>query len=149
MADTRIHKLAHTIVAYSSAVKANDTVALLGDPTATLLLREIYQEVTLAGGLCVLIPTDGNRALTEGVVFADGVMSDFFIRHANETQMNWMSPLEAWVSNEADVMINIRSTDNTRRGSSIDPKRLAMRAASRAELSKTRFIRSASAEQRW
>ncbi len=149
MTDPRLYKLAHTIVAYSSAVKANDTVALLGDPTATPLLREIYKEVILAGAHCVVISTDGNRALTEGVVFADGVMSDFFMRHASDTQMNWISPLEAWISDEAQVMINVRSTDNTRRSSSIDPKRMAMRSASRAPMSKTRFNRSATGEQRW
>jgi aminopeptidase len=149
MTDPRLHKLAHTIVAYSSAVKANDTVALIGESTATPLLREIYKEVISAGAHCVVIPSDGNRALTDGVLFADGVMADFFIRHATDAQINWISPLESWISNEADVMINVRATDNTRRTNSADPKRIALRAASRSGLSKTRFERTAREEFRW
>ena len=149
MTDPRLHKLAHTIVAYSCAVKANDAVALTGDILSTPLLREIYKEVILAGAHCVVLPSDGNRALTDGIIFADGVMGDWFLRNASDAQINWISPLEQWISDEADVIITVRGTDNTRRTSSIDPKRLALRSASRAKLSHTRFERTARKELRW
>src|SRR6266567_2604577 len=77
------------------------------------------------------------------------IMGDFFLRHASEGQLTWISPLERWLSEEAKVHIQIRSSSNTRRGSSIDPKRLAKRAGSRTGLSKTRFQRSAKDDLRW
>ncbi|MEP7288109.1 MAG: aminopeptidase [Chloroflexota bacterium] len=149
MPDPRIEKLAHTLVTYSVAVKPGEAVALMGDSSSLPLLREIYKQVVLAGGHCVTLLSGGSRPLSDGVVGGDDVMANFFLRHANEDQLNWISPVEQWVVNDCPVTISIRSTDNTRRGSSIDAKRISARAASRAGMSKTRFARSAEGKQRW
>src|SRR5258708_10833499 len=130
MTDPRMHNLARTIVTYSVTVRSGDVVALLCDASGLPLGREIYKEVILAGGHCVTILSDGMRQMIEGVLFADAEMADFYLRHANETQLNWISPLEDWLHNEADVRIIVRCATNTQRGSSQDAKRLAARAQS-------------------
>ncbi len=149
MTDPRLLKLAQTLVNYSVAVKPGDTVALLGDVSGMPLVRETYKEVVRAGGHCVTVLSDGMRSLSDGVIGADAIMGDFFMRNANEQQFQWISPLEHWIAEEAQITISIRSTANTRRSTSIDPKRMSARTATRRGLSKTRFERSASGAQRW
>ncbi len=131
MTDPRMHNLARTIVTYSVAVQPGDVVALLCDASGLPLGREIYKEVILAGGHCVTILSDGMRQMIEGVAFADAEMADFYLRHGNETQLNWISPLEDWLHNEPDVRIIVRSTTNTRRGNSQNARRLAARTLTR------------------
>src|SRR5512143_3395706 len=137
MTDPRVEKLARTMVAYSVAVKPGDTVALLGDESGLPLVHEIYKQVILAGGLCVMIPFDG-KTVSQAILGADGIMADFFMRHASDDQIKWISPLERWVTMEADVMIQVRSTSNTRRNTGIAPKRVAIRSAAHAEMARTR-----------
>ncbi len=149
MNDPRIEKLAHTLVSYSVAVQPGETVGLLGDISAMPLLREIYKQVVLAGGNCIMLPTGGGRPLSDGIVGGDDIMANFFMRHANEEQLKWVSPVDEWLAKECKVMITIRASDNTRRGTSVDPKRMAARASARSELGKIRFERSASGDQRW
>lgn len=136
MADPRVQKLAYTLVRYSVDVQPGETVFLSGEISGLPLIRETYKEVIRAGGLCV-------------VSLSDDTLGDFFMRNANEQQLAWISPLENWVIEEATVRIAIRSTGNTRRGTSIDPKRTALMAESRKALSKVAFARSAANEQRW
>src|SRR5258706_7365933 len=149
MNDPRIEKLAHTLVSYSVAVQPGETVGLLGDISAMPLLREIYKQVVLAGGNCIMLPTGGGRPLSDGIVGGDDIMANFFMRHANDEQLKWVSPVDEWLAKECKVMITIRASDNTRRGTNVDPKRMAARASARSELGKIRFERSASGDQRW
>jgi aminopeptidase len=136
MTDPRVEKLARTLVEYSVAVQPGETVVLMGDVSGLPLVRETYKRVVQAGGNCV-------------VTLSDEIMNDTFLRQASDEQIDWISPLEHWAAEEAKVLINIRSTSNTRRSSSIDPKRMAHRALSRTGLAKIRFARSASSDQRW
>ncbi len=134
--DPRVERLAQTLVNYSVAVEPGDTVALLGNVSGLPLIQETYKEVIRAGGNCVTLLSEGN-------------MGDFFLRTASDDQLKWISPVDRWVTEEAKVLITIRSSSNTRRSTSVDPKRLAIQAAARSELSKIRFARSATNDQRW
>jgi aminopeptidase len=149
MVDPRLQKLARTMVTYSVAIQPGDVVALLCDASGLPLGREIYKEVILAGGHCVTILSDGARQMIEGVLFADAEMADFYLRHANEAQLNWISPLEAWLHREADVRIIVRCSTNTRRGNSLDAKLLATRARSRKTQIDALPGRADGDEQRW
>src|SRR5258706_10176812 len=149
MTDRGVERLAKTLVGYCSEVKPGDVVVLMGDDSGLPLVRETYKNVILAGGHCITLLSDGTKPMSGGVLGADAIMGDFFLRHASDEQMNWISPLERWITEEANVHIQIRSSSNTRRGSSIDPQRIAQRAASRNELSKIRFKRSAAHDLRW
>jgi aminopeptidase len=92
---------------------------------------------------------EGAKSLTNGLIGMDGVMADFFLRNASAEQMAWISPLERWIAEEVKVSIQVRSSSNTRRNSSIDPKRMSAMAATRRELSRNYFDRTASGEYRW
>jgi aminopeptidase len=148
MTDPRLEKLARTLVTYSVAMQPGDTVALLGDVSGMPLVHETYKQVILAGGHCVTMLFDA-KTLAQAIVGADGIMADFFMRQATDEQIKWVSPLERWLTDEADVMIQIRSTSNTRRNTGVDPKRVSLRSASRAAMGKTRNERSAAGKLRW
>jgi aminopeptidase len=136
MTDPRVEKLARTLVEYSVAVQPGETVVLMGDVSGLPLVRETYKYVVQAGGQCI-------------VALSDEIMGDTFMRCASGEQIDWISPLERWTAEEAKVLINIRSTSNTRRSTSIDPKRMARRAVSHSAIGKIRFARAATNDQRW
>ena len=136
MTDPRLERLARTLVDYSVEVKPGDTVQLTGDVAGLPLLRQTYHEVLRAGGYCVLSLTDE-------------ALQDAFVRHATDEQIAWISPMERWSAETATVRMFIRATNNTRAGSSVPPARMAQLARSRADLTRIRFARAASGEQRW
>src|SRR5215831_1106420 len=136
MADIRIERLAQTLVQYSVAVRPGETVALNGEISALPLLRETYKEVIRAGGLCV-------------TNLSDEAMTDYYMRHGNDEQLGWVSPLEHWFSEEVKVRIFIRASTNTRSNTTVDPKRTALFHKARQGLMKARMDRSASNDLRW
>jgi hypothetical protein len=77
------------------------------------LIRETYKQVVLAGGHCLMLLSGGSRPLSDGLIGGDDEMADFFIRHANEEQLKWISPVERWLIDECKVTIAIRSTSQT------------------------------------
>src|SRR5262249_30993629 len=141
--DPRIEKLAHTLIRYSVAIQPGDTIAILGDTSGLALIEETYKAALVAGGHPVIILN------SDAIIGADGPLANFFLHHASDEQINWISPVERWVVEESKVRITVRSSSNTRRNSSVDPKRVSAFNTSRAELSKIRFARAASGEQRW
>ena len=50
MPNQRVTNLAKVLVNYSTEVREKDLVAIIGRPTATPLIREIYREVLRCGG---------------------------------------------------------------------------------------------------
>jgi aminopeptidase len=136
MTDTRIKKLAHTIVHYSIELKPGETTVITGDLAGLPLIREIHKAAVEAGGLVI-------------VRLADEAMDNYFIRHASDQQLTWISPLERWAVEECTCYVSVRSVSNTRSNTSVDPARLAKRAQARRELSKVQFARSATNEWRW
>ena len=136
MTDPRLERLARTLVEYSVEVKPGDTVLLTGDVAGLPLVRQTYREVLRAGGYCV-------------VHLSDEAMQHEFVRNASDEQIEWISPMERWSAETATVRMFIRATNNTRAGSSVPPARMAQLARSRAELTRIRFARAASGEQRW
>src|SRR5579859_3529909 len=136
MKDPRVEKLARTLITYSVEIKSGDTVALNGDVSGLPLVEEVYKQVILAGGHCA-------------VSLGDDEMGNFLLRHGNDEQLSWLSPMARWSSEEADVLISIRSSNNTRAANSLDPKRSALSASAHSALGKIRFQRSAAGTQRW
>jgi aminopeptidase len=134
--DARIARLAHTLVHYSIAVQPGECILLSGELSGLPLIRETHKEIVRAGGHAV-------------VALIDEQMGDFFLRHADDAQLAWLSPLERWASEEAAARIDIRSTNNTRAGTSISPARLALRNSARRGLGKLRFARAAEKTFRW
>jgi aminopeptidase len=136
MIDPRVQKLAQTIVDYSAAVKAGDTVYLTGEIEALPLVREIYKCATQRGAFLVTQITDET-------------LGNYLLRHGNDEQIEFISPNERWRSETSDVSIFVRATGNTRAATTIDPTRESVFSRSRQALAKLRGERTAAGQHRW
>jgi aminopeptidase len=136
MADPRVVNLANILVHYSTKVQPKDRVAIIGEPVAFPLLREIYREVLGAGGFPHLHFTDTE---IEYLLYHD----------ANDDQLEYVHPFERIIYEEFEVLISLRSQTNTRHLTNIDPARQRTRAKSRMDLTKIFAERSAKKELRW
>jgi aminopeptidase len=68
---------------------------------------------------------------------------------ASDEQLAFISPLERWAREEAEVSIDVQASTNTRALSSVDPSRQAIWIRARAGLRQTAMQRAARGERRW
>ncbi len=136
MADPRIEKWAKALVGYSVEVKAGDVVAITGHTAAEALLRQVAKEVVARGAHPVMMP------------IIEGGASDLLLEGSDE-QLRYVSPLERFMREEADVLINVRAETNTRRMSAVDPARQSLFTSARSDLSATYMRRAAEGELDW
>jgi aminopeptidase len=136
MADPRMTKWARALTGYSVEVQAGQTVAILGDVAAAALLREVYREVVRRGGYPVMLPS------------LDGTQADLLL-HGNDDQLQFISPVERFVREGADVTITVIAETNTKRMSAVDPARQALARKARAELFQTFMARAAEGKLDW
>jgi aminopeptidase len=143
MTDQRISNLAKILVNYSTEVKENDLVAIVGQPSATPLIREVYREVLRSGGFPYLLPLY-IRPLMPGYEGLDQI----FLSEANDDQLKHIDVLWMKVNEEFDVRIDIKSRYNTRSLSNIDPQRMKLRGQAYKGIVQTIFERYASGDLR-
>lgn len=136
MADPRLEKWAQVLTGYSVEVRPGHTVAITGGVAAAPLLREVAKAVTARGGNAVVLPT------------LDGVGSDLLL-HGSDEQLQFVSPVDRFMREEADVLIAIRAETNTRGMSAVDPARQRLYTSARADLMKTYMRRAAEGELEW
>ena len=136
MPDSRVQKLAQTLVEYSVKVKPGDWVVIFGHPLAEPLTSEVLRYTLRAGG---------NASMLLNV----GSTSKIFFEEANEEQLKWLSPFERMPFEQADVFISIDATDNTRTLSQADSQKQQTRSAARRGIMEAYMRRSASGELRW
>jgi aminopeptidase len=136
MTDPRITNLARTLVQYSTEIQPKDRVAIVGEPPATPLIREVYREVLRAGGYPhLLLKFEG--------------MDYLLFTEANDDQLNYISPFDRLMLEEFEALISIRSQSNTRALSSVDPTRQQIHAKARTDLQSIYTARSAAGEYKW
>ncbi len=136
MADPRMVKWAKALTGYSVDVQPGQVVAIRGEQPAEPLLREIVREVVERGGHPVpWLPLSGTGAtlLTLG----------------SDAQLEHISPLERFVREEADVVINVMAESNTRDMAGVDPARQAAYQKARRPLFERFMARAASGEMDW
>ena len=136
MADLRVEKLAELLVNYSVGVKKGDKVAIQGGGAATPLLRAVYKQVLLAGGLPFLH-------------YAPEGFEETFFTYASDEQLTHVDEMSTIVANTYDVRIYVDGTSNTKALSGIDPAKMVKRSASRRPLLEKILERSARGEMRW
>ena len=136
MTDPRMKKLADVLVNYSVGVLPGDWVIIQGETLAAPMVKEIYRQVILAGG-------HPNTQL------GFSGLSEVFYKNASEEQLKWISPFSKQSYEEADVIINLMGTTNTRSLTNIDPQKIAMTQTARGELFQTFMKRSAEGTVRW
>lgn len=134
--DARMTRYAQVLVSYSLAVQPGQSVALRGTQLAGPLLLEVCRAVIEAGGHPVpLLALPG----------ADEVV----LKHGNDAQVSWISPVQRFSIEEADAVLSVLSDSNTRALSGVDPARQQVSQAARRELTKTMMTRSAAGELNW
>ncbi len=136
MPDPRLVKLACLLVNYSVKIKTGDWVLVRGDVIAEPLVVEVVRQVVKAGGNpTIQLSSDG--------------LSEAFMEEASEEQLNWVSPVNKVLYDEADVLMGIRASSNTRALTAIDPEKERIKAVAHRELTETYLRRSAAKELRW
>jgi aminopeptidase len=134
--DPRVENLAKILVGYSTKVGEGDTVVIDGESAAEPLLLAIYEETLKAGG---------NPMMNVSI---DGQSASYF-KHAGDAQLDWVSPLQEWMAEEADVRISVGASTTTRELSGVPPERQTRRQAATGELMKKVMKRSAEGSFRW
>ena len=133
---TLYDRWARVLVEYSTGVRPGDRVFITGGVAAEPLIRAVYRETIEAGGLPSLLPTFPEWA---GDLLSAGT----------DDQLAYISPIEAFARQEADVLIRIEAETNGRLPSSVSPDRSAKVVASRRGLGQTMVQRAAAGELRW
>ncbi|MGH2532540.1 MAG: aminopeptidase [Thermomicrobiales bacterium] len=136
MPDPRYETWAKALAGYSVEVKPGQTVAISGGVAGEPLLRAVYREVLDRGGLPVLMPS-----------FPD-LSADLFGLGSDE-QLGYLSPVERFFREEADVTIFILAETNTKSLSGVDPARQTVYQRARTDLFRRYMERSASGELDW
>ncbi len=136
MRDQRIAKWAETIVDYSVGVKPGDVVAITGGVAAESLLRALQQATLARGGHPVLMPT---FPAAEADLLAS----------ASDAQLDYVSPLERFTNEDADVRIMVNADVNTRSRAALDPARQRRFTRARAGLRAASMQRAADGDLRW
>lgn len=133
MRDPRIDKLARVLVHYSTNVQPEQIVRISGDPVGTPLLEALYEQVVRAGAHPVF------RC-------APGSLHDLLFAHANDRQLQHVSPLALHEIETIDVSISLWAETNTKSLSRVDPKRQSMASAARRPIMDIFMKRAAAAE---
>jgi aminopeptidase len=136
MPDPRTLKLAELLVNYSIEVQRGEWVIVRGDVVAEPLIAEIVGAVARAGGRpTVLLSSD---AITEALM-----------RGADQAVLEWISPTDKLLYDDADAIISARAVSNTRNLSGIDPEKERIATIARGVLTETHLRRSAEGSLRW
>jgi aminopeptidase len=136
MHDQRLDKLADVLVRYSTRVKKDDFVVILADPVAMPLVEATFTAVLRAGGHPVYLSRSEK-------------LGDLLLQHGTEDQLRYVSPVEMFRAEKADVSISFWAESNTKSFGRIDPARVAMHQAARRPYMKTFMNRAAEGSLRW
>ena len=130
MADPRISKLAKLLTHYCVEVKPGDKVIISSAFAALPLVEETYREVVKAGG----------HALT---FWQPDSLGEIRLREATDEQLAFIHEPQKMIYETYDCSISIRSSENTRTLSGIDPAREAIASKAGRALLETTMKRSA------
>ncbi len=137
MADSIWEKYAKVLVDYSTNVQKGDLVIIRGESVfAKQLAKAVYKRVLERGGY-PLIRT----------AIAD--MTEIFIKHANEEQLDFVDPITKLEYEIVDKYISIGSPLNTKNMARADLSKLQRRGKATRELSEKLLTRSAEGKASW
>jgi len=136
MQDPRIEKLAQVLVRYSTAVRPDDLVRLVGPPVSRPLVVALCGEVLAAGG-------------HPHVRIVPDECAELKLALGSEAQLRYEDPLDLYMVERVDVSITLWGQDNTKSLSGVDPARQALVSQGRKRLMNRFFERAAKGELRW
>lgn len=136
MADSRIEKLAQVLVRYCIDLQPGKEVQINSTYLAEPLIREVYRECLKAGAYPIL------RVGVSG-------LGSMFFRLASDDQITHISEVERLETRTIDASIGIGAAWNTKAGSGIDPRKLALAQSSHREFMERMLERTAKGEFTW
>ncbi len=136
MPDPRVTKLAQVMVHYSLEIKPGQFFWLRTSPLAEELSLAVYEEAVKAGA---------NVFIQNSLPGAD----EIFFKNASDAQLDFVSPLRKWLTENTAASLYIEAEHNTRELSGVDPARMSRSRKAGAELSKRYMERAAKNELRW
>ncbi len=134
--DPRINRWASTLTGYCTNVQPGDVVAITGSSVAEPLLRAVYRETLKRGGHPILL------------IGLPGACGDL-LHLGDDAQIAYLSPIDRFPFEDADVRIMISSDANTRSLSAVDPAKQTARNRARTPLRQAGMQRAAAGLQRW
>jgi aminopeptidase len=135
--DWRVDKVAEIMVNYSTSVKKGDLVLIrVLDPVAEPLALAVQKHTLQAGGNPVYFMSPSQAA-------------EVLYRYGSDEQIEWVNPAATFLWENADVMITLIASQNTKALSTVDPARLSRAQKARGPLSETFMRRQATGELRW
>ncbi|MBX3072198.1 MAG: aminopeptidase [Thermomicrobiales bacterium] len=127
---------ADLLTGYCTDVRPGQQVAISGELPAQPLIEATSRAVMRAGGHPVVLPVlPGLDAMLH--------------RSGMDEQISFISPVERFAREEADVSIRILADENTRGSSTVDPARSMLWRRARRELNQRFAERAANGELRW
>lgn len=136
MFDPRTAKLADLLVHYCIAARPGEWVHVRSDVAGLPLVQATVESLTRAGA---------NPTVQ---LHSDGV-EEAFLRHADDTQLGWVSPVEELIGDQVDARIIIVAAENTRALTGIEPRRQQIAANARRGLMTRMRERGAAGLTRW
>ncbi len=136
MFDARVKKFAIILIEHSTKVKAGDRVAITATTLAEPLVRELYR-LSL------------EKEALPHILFDFPGQDELFFAHASDEMLDFVPLFHKMAFEEFDVLIKIRSEDNTRALSPIDPARQSRRQKALSTLLKAQLERGAVRSLRW
>ena len=135
MPDPRVTKLAKVLTHYSLNIQAGEQMLLSSTHLAHELTLAVYKEAILLGvHVSILQQLPGAR--------------EFFLKHANDAQLEYLSPIRKLVYETFDAELSIIAPTNLRELSGVDPARQKLAMKPIAELSRIANDRSARGSER-
>lgn len=136
MVDNRISKFAKVLVNYSLRLKKDDLVVIDGSTVAEPLLKEVYREALAAGA---------NPFITVGL---DGVQ-EILMKQGSDEQICYISPMEKAIYDNANAILSVWGSYNTKSMINIDASKMSMRSRARNVLFNTMLQKMATKEINW
>jgi len=136
MNDSRLETWARVLVDYSVKVQAGQTVAISGGVAAEPLLAALYRLVLERGAFPTMLPTLPGLAT-------------MLLGSGSDEQLSYISPIERFIREQADVTITVLAETNTKAMSEIDPPRQVLFQKARTELIDTFMRREVEGTVNW
>ena len=136
MTDPRYEKLAKVLVEYCLDVQKKDLVLIRAGLPSAPLVREVYREVLQAGGHPIT-----RIALPGG--------AETFYGNAKKHQLEFVSPVAEHEIDSINKLLAIRSSENTKSLTNVDPEKQKTVAKAQAPLRQKYQDRVAAGELEW
>jgi aminopeptidase len=112
--DGPVEKLAKVLVHHSLQLKAGDTFFIMTSPEADELNVAVLREAVRAGAHVEVMTKLPHQ-------------DEIYLRHANDRQLDYVSPVIKHIVEKADAILMIAAPSNTRALAGFDPARLSRR----------------------